>query len=83
MSWLSVQTLVDYGTCTHQATAIQPVPFNCDILHVHSWQTLTNIDHTPGVLSGTSVIAKYGRISVCRTSDGQWWPEECNMKKEY
>ena len=26
----------------------------------------------PGVRRGTSVMAKYGRTSVCRTYDGQW-----------
>ena len=34
-------------------------------------QIILIFSKTPGVLSGTSVIAKYGTISVCRTNDGQ------------
>ena len=39
-------------------------------------QIVLMFSQTPGVLSGTSVMAKYGTISVCRTNDGQWQPNK-------
>jgi len=44
-----------------------------------NWQIILIFSPTPGVLSGTSVIAKYGTISVCKTNDGQWQP--CEVKR--